>query len=278
MRKNTKIAGAAGLAAIMLVGGTFAYFNQTMKVENPFDTGKYDTKVTEDFKPQDGENWEPGAEVNKDVNVLNTGDYDVLVRVKFDEKWVNKDTGATVKENAGMDDSTSQDNATDGLVEKDGSVVAKTLNKENWVYNGADGYWYYNQNLKADGETGTFLDAVKLLEDADMGNYIVTNYYTTAADKPAEDVIGDDVWTETFTRKPEPLTAEEKKAWLAQVSGVALGSDAFFPFGDNIERARRSGVTAIVQPGGSIRDQQVIDTCNKYGIAMAFCGIRLVHH
>ena len=93
-----------------------------------------------------------------------------------------------------------------------------------------------------------------------------------------EDVIGDDVWTETFTRKPEPLTAEEKKAWLAQVTGVALGSDAFFPFGDNIERARRSGVTAIVQPGGSIRDQQVIDTCNKYGIAMAFCGIRLFHH
>ena len=93
-----------------------------------------------------------------------------------------------------------------------------------------------------------------------------------------EDVIGDDVWAETFTRKPEPLTAEEKKAWLAQVTGVALGSDAFFPFGDNIERARRSGVTAIVQPGGSIRDQQVIDTCNKYGIAMAFCGIRLFHH
>lgn len=196
MRKNTKIAGAAGLAAIMLVGGTFAYFNQTMKVENPFDTGKYDTKVTEDFKPQDGENWDPGAEVNKDVNVLNTGDYDVLVRVKFDEKWVNKDTDATVKENAGMDDSTSQDNATDGLVEKDGSVVAKTLNKENWVYNGADGYWYYNQNLKAGGETGTFLDAVKLLEDADMGNYIVTNYYTTAADKPAEDAIGTDPATQ----------------------------------------------------------------------------------
>ena len=93
-----------------------------------------------------------------------------------------------------------------------------------------------------------------------------------------EDVIGDDVWAETFTRQPEPLTAEEKKAYLSKVTGVCLGSDAFFPFGDNIERARRSGVTAIVQPGGSIRDQQVIDTCNKYGIAMAFCGIRLFHH
>ena len=93
-----------------------------------------------------------------------------------------------------------------------------------------------------------------------------------------EDVIGEDVWAETFTTRPEPLTAAEKKEWLAKVSGVCLGSDAFFPFGDNIERARRSGVVAIVEPGGSIRDQQVIDTCNKYGIAMAFCGLRLFHH
>ena len=93
-----------------------------------------------------------------------------------------------------------------------------------------------------------------------------------------EDVIGDDVWAETFAVQPAPLTAEEKKAWLSKVTNVALGSDAFFPFGDNIERARRSGVTAIVQPGGSIRDDQVIATCNKYGIAMAFCGIRLFHH
>ena len=93
-----------------------------------------------------------------------------------------------------------------------------------------------------------------------------------------EDVIGDDVWAETFTVQPAPLTAEEKKAWLSKVTNGALGSDAFFPFGDNIERARRSGVTAIVQPGGSIRDDQVIATCNKYGIAMAFCGIRLFHH
>ena len=93
-----------------------------------------------------------------------------------------------------------------------------------------------------------------------------------------EDVIGDDVWAETFTQQPAPLTEAEKREYLSHVTGVSLGSDAFFPFGDNIERAHRSGVTAIVQPGGSIRDQQVIDTCNKYGIAMAFCGIRLFHH
>ncbi|MRR16021.1 MAG: phosphoribosylaminoimidazolecarboxamide formyltransferase [Deltaproteobacteria bacterium] len=93
-----------------------------------------------------------------------------------------------------------------------------------------------------------------------------------------EDVIGDGVWAETFTRKPAGLTAAERKDWLSQVTGVALGSDAFFPFGDNIERAHRSGVTAIVEAGGSIRDQQVIDTCDKYGIAMAFCGLRFFHH
>ena len=81
-----------------------------------------------------------------------------------------------------------------------------------------------------------------------------------------------------FTSQPEPLTREEKKEWLSQMSGVSLGSDAFFPFGDNIERAHRSGVEFIAQPGGSIRDDHVIDTCNKYGITMAFTGIRLFHH
>ena len=93
-----------------------------------------------------------------------------------------------------------------------------------------------------------------------------------------EDVIGDDVWAETFTEQPAPLTAEEKKEYLSHVTGVCLGSDAFFPFGDNIERAHRSGVQYIAQPGGSIRDDNVIDTCDKYNIAMAFTGIRLFHH
>ncbi len=93
-----------------------------------------------------------------------------------------------------------------------------------------------------------------------------------------QDVAGDDVWSESFVSKPEPFTQSEKKEWLATLSGVSLGSDAFFPFGDNIERAHRSGVTAIVQPGGSIRDGNVIDTCNKYNIAMAFNGLRLFHH
>ncbi len=92
------------------------------------------------------------------------------------------------------------------------------------------------------------------------------------------DVLADGTWEQFFTRKPEPLSREEKRAWLDRLDGVSLGSDAFFPFGDNIERARRSGVQYIAQPGGSIRDDHVIDTCNKYGIAMAFTGVRLFHH
>ena len=94
----------------------------------------------------------------------------------------------------------------------------------------------------------------------------------------SEDVLADGIWQTLFTEKPEELTKEEKKAWLAQMSGVALGSDAFFPFPDNIDRAYRSGVAYIAEPGGSIRDDLVIEACNKYGIAMAFTGLRLFHH
>ncbi len=92
------------------------------------------------------------------------------------------------------------------------------------------------------------------------------------------DVLADGVWENTFKVKPEVFTKEEKRAWLDKLTDVALGSDAFFPFGDNIERAHKSGVKYIAQPGGSIRDDNVIDTCNKYGIEMSFTGIRLFHH
>ncbi len=92
------------------------------------------------------------------------------------------------------------------------------------------------------------------------------------------DVLADGQWENFFTEKPEVFTREERRAWLDTMSGVALGSDAFFPFGDNIERARKSGVEFIAQPGGSIRDDNVIATCDKYGMAMAFTGIRLFHH
>ena len=93
-----------------------------------------------------------------------------------------------------------------------------------------------------------------------------------------DDVLADGVWQQFFTEKPEVLTLEEKKAWIARNTGVSLGSDAFFPFGDNIERAHKSGVEFVAQAGGSVRDDHVIATCDKYGIAMAFTGVRLFHH
>lgn len=93
-----------------------------------------------------------------------------------------------------------------------------------------------------------------------------------------DDVLAEGAWEQFFSSRPEPLTAEEKAEWLKQLSGVSLGSDAFFPFGDNIQRAKRSGVEYVAQPGGSIRDDNVIENCDKFGIAMAFTGIRLFHH
>jgi phosphoribosylaminoimidazolecarboxamide formyltransferase/IMP cyclohydrolase len=92
------------------------------------------------------------------------------------------------------------------------------------------------------------------------------------------DVLAEESWQKTFKTKPEVFTREEKRAWLERMTDVSLGSDAFFPFGDNIERAHKSGVKYIAEPGGSIRDDNVIETCNKYGMAMCFTGIRLFHH
>ena len=94
----------------------------------------------------------------------------------------------------------------------------------------------------------------------------------------SDDVLADGLWQNYFSVKPEPLTKAEKREYLDKISGVSLGSDAFFPFGDNIDRAKKSGVSFIAQPGGSIRDDNVIESCNKYGIAMAFTGMRLFHH
>ena len=91
-------------------------------------------------------------------------------------------------------------------------------------------------------------------------------------------MLAEGIWQKTFAVRPDPLTAEEKKTWITALTGVTCGSDAFFPFGDNVERARKSGVQYIVEPGGSIRDDQVIATADKYGMVMAFTGIRLFHH
>ena len=128
--------------------------------------------------------------------------------------------------------------------------------------------WYLRQHPKVLGLQ--FVDNIRRPDrDNTIDVYISEDH---------DDVLAEGVWQQFFKVKPEILSAEEKKEWLKTFSGVSLGSDAFFPFGDNIERAKRSGVEFIAQPGGSIRDDNVIDTCNKYGIAMCFTGIRLFHH
>lgn len=113
---------------------------------------------------------------------------------------------------------------------------------------------------------------------SDLGRANTDNAIDVYLSATPEDVLGDDVWANFFTEQPEALTKEERNAWLAGFSGVALGSDAFFPFGDNIERAARSGVQYIAQPGGSIRDDLVIEAADRLGIAMCFTGLRLFHH
>lgn len=128
--------------------------------------------------------------------------------------------------------------------------------------------WYLRQCPKV--MELQFIDSIKRADrDNAIDLYIGDEYM---------DVLAEGKWQNIFKVKPEVFTAEEKCAWLDTLKGVALGSDAFFPFGDNIERAYKSGVKYIAQPGGSIRDDNVIETCNKYGIAMAFTGIRLFHH
>ena len=128
--------------------------------------------------------------------------------------------------------------------------------------------WYLRQHPKV--MNLPFVDNIRRPDrDNTIDVYISDDY---------EDVLADGVWQQFFKTKPEPLTREEKKEWIKTLSGVSLGSDAFFPFGDNIERAKRSGVEFIAQPGGSIRDDNVIETCNKYNMTMCFTGIRLFHH
>ena len=128
--------------------------------------------------------------------------------------------------------------------------------------------WYMRQHEKVIGLQ--FVDGIRR---PDRDNAI--DVYTS---DEYEDVLADGTWEKIFKVRPEPLTAEEKKAWIATQSGVSVGSDAFFPFGDNIERARKSGVQYVAEPGGSIRDDNVIETADKYGMVMAFTGMRLFHH
>ena len=156
---------------------------------------------------------------------------------------------------------------------KDGQAIGVGAGQQSRIHctrlagNKAD-IWYLRQHPKVLGLK--FKEGIRRPDrDNTIDVYISDDYM---------DVLADGIWEQFFEEKPEPLSREEKRAWISTLTGVSLGSDAFFPFGDNIERAHRSGVQYIAQPGGSIRDDNVIDTCNKYHMAMAFTGIRLFHH
>lgn len=156
---------------------------------------------------------------------------------------------------------------------KDGQAIGIGAGQQSRIHctrlagNKADN-WFLRQSPKVLGLQ--FVDGIGRADrDNAIDLYIGDEYM---------DVLADGVWEKTFKVKPEVFTAEEKRAWLDQMTDVTLGSDAFFPFGDNIERAHKSGVKYIAQPGGSVRDDNVIETCNKYGMVMSFTGLRLFHH
>ena len=156
---------------------------------------------------------------------------------------------------------------------KDGQAIGIGAGQQSRIHctrlagNKAD-IWWLRQHPKV--MSLPFVDNIRRADrDNTIDVYISDDY---------DDVLRDGTWQQFFKEKPEVLTREEKKEWIAKNTGVALGSDAFFPFGDNIERAHKSGVEYIAQAGGSVRDDHVIDTCDKYGIAMTFTGVRLFHH
>lgn len=187
MRKK-HIAALAGIAAVFAVGGSLAYFNQDLEAVNVLKVGKFDTEIVEEFRPEEGKDWKPGTTVNKDFAVKNSGDVPMVVRVSFQETW-EKDDGAyviidTTEKEEGHGEANNkfesvwQDSATDGLTDKDDSVVEKTLNLgEDWVYR--DGYYYYTKTLPAGATTEYLLDDVTLSKDADLGKITVVKKYST---------------------------------------------------------------------------------------------------
>lgn len=156
---------------------------------------------------------------------------------------------------------------------KDGQAIGIGAGQQSRIHctrlagNKADNWWL-RQSPQVLGLQ--FVDGIRRADRDNAIDVYISDEYM--------DVLADGAWEQIFKVKPAVFTKEEKQAWLAKNTDVCLGSDAFFPFGDNIERAKKSGVAYIAQPGGSIRDDNVIETCNKYGIAMAFTGIRLFHH
>lgn len=233
MTKKKPLIAMAGLVTAVFISGTWAYWNQTATVDNPFDTGKFGNTVVEDFKPDEGENWQPGAEVNKDVLVQNTGDQDIIVRAKLDETWTRKGEDTPYKENASAtaagakgpvytllqadDGDPDKDEYRDGLTADDQSVVTKTFSDStNWI-DGGDGWYYYKTNVAGGASTDKWLDSVELKYNIDMGKQEKRWFVTIAED---------------ITTDPDAVTwveydgATEKMPAYLDATGASCAADA----------------------------------------------------
>lgn len=214
MKMNKKAAALGGLVALVAVGGTWAYFNQTAAITNPFSTGSYGGSIVESFNPSDGDNWQPGATVNKEVVAENTGNSPLLVRVKMAETWSRNGMAGTMPNITSADGdaflNVSQADPKDGETATDDTVVHKNL-ADNAAWRQADdGYWYYKGQLAPGATTESLLESVTLDKETDMGLYATTYKYCTTPDK--DSTPGDDAeWlvAEDGEKDTEMLAAAE---------------------------------------------------------------------
>lgn len=221
MKMNKKAAALGGLAALVAVGGTWAYFNQTAAITNPFSTGSYGGSIVESFNPSDGDNWQPGATVDKEVVAENTGNSPLLVRVKMAEKWSRENNTLIEIASEKQPDFTEVKQASekDGLVEGDQTVVHKNLSNNGVWEQADDGYWYYKGQLAPGATTGSLLESVTLDKKTDMGLYTTTYKYCTTPGK--DSTPGDDA---------EWLVAENGEkdaAMLAAAEAAKKGGNSF---------------------------------------------------
>lgn len=273
--KKKGIIAAAGLAAVALVGGTFAYFTQSTTIDNPFNTGIYKTVVTEDFNPEDGDNWKPGAEVNKDVYVQNTGDQPVVVRVKFEEKWTRKGEDKPFKENnQGVTPLlVYQKDPFDGKVDGDDTVVEKKFNDigsftdgHHWSELQHDAWFYYNTVLLPGEITPKLLDSVTLSKEVDLGHYKSKVYYIKGfkGTPPDFDTTKWNFYNE-FDGKISTVTAEMMKGIKSKAGDIGEDMSLFTtvivePDSDALGYSDADYVLSITIETVQATDQAVLDT------------------
>ena len=248
-----------------------SYSDEALEILKAKKNGNYNViKINPDYVPEEIEKKQVyGITFEQGRNELDIND-ELLSEVVTDNKTLTEDEKRDLKI-ALITLKYTQSNSV--CYVKDGQAIGIGAGQQSRIHctrlagNKADIWWLRQAPQVLNLE---FVDGIKRADrDNTIDVYISDEH---------DDVLRDGEWQQRFKVKPPVFTKEEQRAWLDKLTGVALGSDAFFPFGDNIERAKKSGVTVIAQPGGSIRDDNVIETCNKYNMAMAFTGIRLFHH